>query len=121
MHLVQNYVGLLACHLNNKLASLVATLVRNYDPLTHLLTYSLTGVKCRATSVAKNGVFRMLLSENTFLGHWETLARINFTRTQLRFNQNRGSSIKTLPEAQRTQKLTPRLGLNLATTWRHLH
>ena len=24
-------------------------------------------------------------------------------------------------EAQRTQKLTPRLGLNLATTWRHLH
>ena len=28
---------------------------------------------------------------------------------------------KTLPEAQRTQKLTPRLGLNLATTWRHLH
>ena len=38
----------------NKLASLEATLVRNYDPLTHLLTYSLTGVKCRATSVAKN-------------------------------------------------------------------
>ena len=33
----------------NKLASLGATLVRNYDPLTH----SLTGVKCRATSVAK--------------------------------------------------------------------
>ena len=28
---------------------------------------------------------------------------------------------KTLPEAQRTQKLTPRLGLNLATTWHHLH
>ena len=28
---------------------------------------------------------------------------------------------KTLPEAQRTQKLTPILGLNLATTWRHLH
>ena len=28
---------------------------------------------------------------------------------------------ETLPEAQRTQKLTPRLGLNLATTWRHLH
>ena len=28
---------------------------------------------------------------------------------------------QTLPEAQRTQKLTPRLGLNLATTWRHLH
>ena len=25
---------------------------------------------------------------------------------------------KTLPEAQRTQKFTPRLGLNLATTWR---
>ena len=30
-------------------------------------------------------------------------------------------SVKTLPEAQRTQKLTPWLGLNLATTWHHLH
>ena len=28
---------------------------------------------------------------------------------------------KTLPEAQRTQKLTPWLGLNLATTRHHLH
>ena len=28
---------------------------------------------------------------------------------------------KTLPEAQRTQKLTPWLGLNLATTWHLLH
>ena len=39
-------------HINiNKLASLEATLVRNSaDPLTD----SLTGVKCRATSVAKN-------------------------------------------------------------------
>ena len=35
--------------LANKLASLEATLVRNYDPLTDRLT----GVKCRATSVAK--------------------------------------------------------------------
>ena len=35
---------------NNKLASLEATLVRNYYRLTHWLT----GVKCRATSVAKN-------------------------------------------------------------------
>ena len=34
----------------NKLASLEATLVRNYDPATYLLT----GEKCRATSVAKN-------------------------------------------------------------------
>ena len=34
----------------NKLASLEATLVRNYDPPTR----SLTGVRCRATSVAKN-------------------------------------------------------------------
>ena len=40
----------------NKLASLKATLVRNSA---HPLTYSLTGVKCRATSVAKNwGVLR---------------------------------------------------------------
>ena len=40
---------------DNKLASLEARLVRNSaHPLTHLLTYSLTGVKCRATSVAKN-------------------------------------------------------------------
>ena len=38
-------------HINNKLASLGATLVRNSA---HPLTYSLTGVKCRATSVAKN-------------------------------------------------------------------
>ena len=28
---------------------------------------------------------------------------------------------KTLPEAQRTQKLTLWLGLNLATTWHHFH
>ena len=39
----------------NKLASLEATLVRNSAHLlTYLLTHSLTGVKCRATSVAKN-------------------------------------------------------------------
>ena len=31
------------------------------------------------------------------------------------------SKLKTLPEAQRTQKLTPWLGLNLATTWHYLH
>ena len=34
-------------------------------------------------------------------------------------NDNR--SFETLPEAQRTQKLTPWLGLNLATTWHLLH
>ena len=28
--------------------------------------------------------------------------------------------LKTLPEAQRTQELTPWLGLDLATTWHHL-
>ena len=37
----------------NKIASLEATLVRNSA---HSLTYSLTGVKCRATSVAENEV-----------------------------------------------------------------
>ena len=38
----------------NKLASLEATLVRNSaHPLTYSLTDLLTGVKCRATSVAK--------------------------------------------------------------------
>ena len=37
--------------LKNKLASLEATLVRNSA---QRLTHSLTGVKCRATSVAKN-------------------------------------------------------------------
>ena len=31
------------------------------------------------------------------------------------------SSEKTLPEAQRTQILTPWLGLNIAPTWCHLH
>ena len=38
----------------NKLANLEATLVRNSA---HLLTHLLTGVKCRATSVAKNVSF----------------------------------------------------------------
>ena len=38
----------------NKLASLEATLVRNSA---HWLAYSLTGVRCRATSVAKNTLF----------------------------------------------------------------
>ena len=43
----------------NKLASLGATLVRNSAHLlTYLLTHSLTGVKCRATSVAKNIWYR---------------------------------------------------------------
>ena len=36
---------------SNKLASLEATLVQNSA---HSLTHSLTGVRCRATSVAKN-------------------------------------------------------------------
>ena len=52
-----NFLGEAQCKNNrnvdnisvNRLASLKATLVRNYDPLTDLLT----GVKCRATSVAK--------------------------------------------------------------------
>ena len=44
----------------------------------------------------------------------------------LGFNVNNGKDFlkpgkKTLPVAQRTQKLTPWLGLNLATTWHHLH
>ena len=34
---------------------------------------------------------------------------------------NNASVFKTLPEAQRTQKLTPWLGINLATTRHHLH
>ena len=43
-------------HINiNKLASLEATLVRNSA---HPLTHSLTGVKCRATSVAKNSTLQ---------------------------------------------------------------
>ena len=45
-------VHILSIHFScNKLASLGATLVRNSA---HLITHSLTGVKCRATSVAKN-------------------------------------------------------------------
>ena len=40
--------------ITNKLASLEATLVRNSA---QRLTYLLTGVKCRATSVAKNSNF----------------------------------------------------------------
>ena len=38
----------------NKLASLEATLVRNIDRLTHSLTHRALGVKCTATSIAKN-------------------------------------------------------------------
>ena len=37
------------------------------------------------------------------------------------YNQMIWQIFKTLPEAQRTQQLTPWLRLNLATTWRHLH
>ena len=40
----------LYCHSENKLASLEATLVRNYDQPNYQVTES--GVKCRATSVA---------------------------------------------------------------------
>ena len=40
----------------NKLASLEATLVRNYEPACD----SLTRVKCRATSVAKNTLYIFL-------------------------------------------------------------
>ena len=47
----------------NKLASLGATLVRNYDSLTYLLT----GVKCRATSVAKKLDQVETSPESTFL------------------------------------------------------
>ena len=36
---------------------LLATLVRNYDLLTRSLAHSLTGVKCRATSVAKKNTY----------------------------------------------------------------
>ena len=43
------------------------------------------------------------------------------TRTDVPRWKTTAFSVETLPEAQRTQKLTPRLGLNLATTWRHLH
>ena len=48
----------------NKLASLETTLVRNSA---HSLTYSLTVVKCRATSVAKNLAFKNGDSYTTFV------------------------------------------------------
>ena len=41
----------------NKLASLRATLVQNYDPLQ--CTDLLTGVRCKATSVAKNDKYHV--------------------------------------------------------------
>ena len=56
---------------------LQATLVQNYDPLTHLLT----GVKCRATSVAKNmrfycktsfAFFNELVMPKTTWFFWQT-------------------------------------------------
>ena len=43
------------------------------------------------------------------------------SKSGAKIEQDRARTKQTLPEAQRTQKLTPRLGLNLATTWRHLH
>ena len=46
-------VGRRMKYMFNKLAKLQATLVRNYDLLTDLLT----GVKCRATSVAKKPLY----------------------------------------------------------------
>ena len=56
MHIYDKQCGIM----QNKLASLEATLVRNYD----LLTYdSLTGVKFRATSVAKNLKKKNLISD----------------------------------------------------------
>ena len=45
----------------NKLASLEATLVRNYYPATQRLT----GVRCRATSVAKNNLYLPTSLTNT--------------------------------------------------------
>ena len=45
-----SFLHLPLVYLENKLASLEATPVRNYDPA----TYSLTGVRCRATILAKN-------------------------------------------------------------------
>ena len=50
----------------NKLANLEAKLVRNYDQLTH----SLTDVKCRATSVAKNSHIFFL---HSLLAAWSWL------------------------------------------------
>ena len=49
--------------MRNKLASLEATLVRNYDSLTDLLTYLLTRVKSRATSVAKKKACEIKVNE----------------------------------------------------------
>ena len=46
---------------NNKLAKLQATLVGNYDSP----TYSLTGVKCGATSVAKKTMTKTKTMRNT--------------------------------------------------------
>ena len=59
---------------------------------------------------------------NTFTGTSSRFRQPGKNIIVLNFHQNlEGSPDKTLPEAQRTQKLTPRLGLNLTTTWRHLH
>ena len=44
-----------------------------------------------------------------------------WSNDKVKYPQNLQTVMETLPEAQRTQKLTLRLGLNLATTWRHVH
>ena len=71
---------------SNKLASLKATLVRNS---THSLTHSLTGVRCRATSVAKkeinvecsklSGIWEEVDGElgNLRAGCWFSLYKLN--------------------------------------------
>ena len=46
---------------------------------------------------------------------------IAFILKRIWFPATRGAVLQTMPEAQRTQKLTPWLGLNLSTTWHHLH
>ena len=72
---------------SNKLASLGATLVRNSA---HLITDSLTGVKCRATSVAKNRYLGNAQMEGVWLSQKED---INRKRTSLQFRTSRMSSL----------------------------
>ena len=57
----------------------------------------------------------LYIYRDTFYQYREDITKDIFKICTLRI------SLQTLPEAQRTQKLTPWLGLNLATTWHLLH
>ena len=81
---------------------------------TGALVHWYTGVLVMLVQVADQIVLQGLHLGSTDLISQIRLARCSFQFSTMCF------TFQTLTEAQRTQKLTPWLGLNLATTWHHL-